>query len=142
MDVACSMLQTTETLKQVFWMVKRHSDVSIAVGACADMDRPPTLMEWLLILISSPHTKFLPKKGPSCHTFQTLLRLYRGNLMPHLLSWLTISLSTKFSGRQHSKFCHTPSICHHTKPILTASHPRHFATHKSYPNNLEGKNLN
>jgi hypothetical protein len=63
------------------------------------------------------------------------------NLMPRLLSWLTISLSTKFSGRQHSKFGHTPSNCHKTKPILTTSHPRYFATQKSYPNNLEGKNL-
>jgi hypothetical protein len=41
MDVACSMLQMTETLKQVFWMVERHGDVSIAVGEFADMDRLP-----------------------------------------------------------------------------------------------------
>jgi hypothetical protein len=41
MDVACYMLQMKETLKQVFWMVKQHGDVSIAVGVCADMDCLP-----------------------------------------------------------------------------------------------------
>jgi hypothetical protein len=41
MDFACSMLKMTETLKQFFWMVKQHGDVSIVVGTCADMDRLP-----------------------------------------------------------------------------------------------------
>jgi hypothetical protein len=41
MDIACSILQMTETLKQVFGMFKRHGDVSIAVGACVDMDLLP-----------------------------------------------------------------------------------------------------
>jgi hypothetical protein len=141
MDVACSMLQMTETLKQFFWMVKQIGDVSIAVGAFADMERLPDFNGVVAYPALLAQQKNPSKEGASCHTFQTLLRLYRTNLMPRILSWLTKSLSKKFSGRQHSKFGHTPSNCRQTKPILTTSHPRHFATHKSYPNNPEGNNL-
>jgi hypothetical protein len=141
MDIACSMLQMIETLKQVFGWSSNTVMFRLQLGSLRIWTASPSLMECLLILLSSRRKKILPKKRQSCHTFQTLLRLYRVNLMPRLLSWLTISLSTKLSGRQHSKFGHTPSNCCQTKPILTTSHPRHFPTHKSYPNNIEGKNL-
>jgi hypothetical protein len=124
-----------------FLMVKRHSDVSNAVAAFADMDRLPNFNGVVAYPDLLAPQKIPRKKGPSCHTFQTLLRLCQANSMPHLLSWLTISRSTKFSGRQHSKFGHTQSNFRQTKPILTTSHPRHFATHKSYRNNHEGKHL-
>jgi hypothetical protein len=130
MDVTCSMLH-----------IFGWSSDTVTVGAFADMDLLPDFNGVAAYPGLPSPQKIRPKKRPSCHTFQTLLRIYRDNLMPCLLSWLTISISTKFSGRQHSKFGHTPSNCRQTKPILTTSHPRHFETQKSYPNNLEGKNL-
>jgi hypothetical protein len=33
------MIQMIETMKGIFWYVKRHGDVSIAIGAFSDMDR-------------------------------------------------------------------------------------------------------
>jgi hypothetical protein len=41
MDHTCNMIQMIETVKGIFWSVKRHGDVSIAIGAFADIDRLP-----------------------------------------------------------------------------------------------------
>jgi hypothetical protein len=78
MDVACSMLQMTETLKQVFWMVKQHGDVSIAVGACADMDRLPDFNGVVVYpALLTPH-KHPSKEGAILSYFPNLVEAISG----------------------------------------------------------------
>jgi hypothetical protein len=45
MDHTCNIIQMIETMKGIFWSIKRHGDVSIAIGAFADMDRLPNFGE-------------------------------------------------------------------------------------------------
>jgi hypothetical protein len=47
MDHTCNMIQMIETMKLIFWSIKRHGDVSIAIGAFSDMDRLPNFNEML-----------------------------------------------------------------------------------------------
>jgi hypothetical protein len=41
MDHTCNTIQMIETMKGIFWSIKRHGDVYIAIGAFQDMDRLP-----------------------------------------------------------------------------------------------------
>jgi hypothetical protein len=45
MDHTCNMIQMIKTLKEIFWSVKKYYDVSIAIGAFADMVRLPDFHE-------------------------------------------------------------------------------------------------
>jgi hypothetical protein len=45
MDQTYNMIQMIETMKLIFWSIKRHGDVSIAIGVFADMDRLPDFDE-------------------------------------------------------------------------------------------------
>jgi hypothetical protein len=47
MDHTCNMIQMIETMKGIFWSVKKNGDMSIATGAFADMDRLPDFHEML-----------------------------------------------------------------------------------------------
>jgi hypothetical protein len=88
MDIACSMPQTTETLKQVFWMVKRHGDVSIAVGACADMDRLPYFNGVVAYhALLAPH-KIPSKEGDILSYFPNLVEVLSGefNATPFVMA--------------------------------------------------------
>jgi hypothetical protein len=88
MDVACSMLQMIETLKQAFGMVKRHGDVSIAVWACADMDRLPNfngVVDYPALL--APH-KIPSKEGALLPYCPNLVDAISGefNAMPFVMA--------------------------------------------------------
>jgi hypothetical protein len=124
MDVACSLLQMTDTLKQVFWMIKRHGDVSIAVGAFVDMDRLPDFNGVVAYPDLLAPQKNLSKEGAILPYFPNLVEAIPGEF-----NATSFFMAMKLSGRQHSKFGHTPSNFRQTKPILRTSHPRHFATH-------------
>jgi hypothetical protein len=41
MDHTCSMIQMIETMKGIFWSINKNGDVSIAIGAFADMENVP-----------------------------------------------------------------------------------------------------
>jgi hypothetical protein len=58
MDHTCNMLQMIKTMKGIFWSVK-NGDISIAIGAFADMDRLPDFDE----IVAHPAFLF-PQKIP------------------------------------------------------------------------------
>jgi hypothetical protein len=45
MDQTCNMIQMIETMKGTFWSVKKNGDVSIEIGAFADMECLPDFDE-------------------------------------------------------------------------------------------------
>jgi hypothetical protein len=53
------MIQMIETMKLIFWSIKRHGDVSIAISAFADMDRLPDFDD----MVSHP-VFLMPQKIP------------------------------------------------------------------------------
>jgi hypothetical protein len=78
MDVTCSMLQMTENLNKAFWMVKRHGDVSISVGACADMDLLPNFSGVVVYpALLAPH-KIPSKEGAILPYFPNLVEAISG----------------------------------------------------------------
>jgi hypothetical protein len=42
-----NMIKMIENMKGIFWSIKRHGDVSIAIGAFTDMDRLPNFDEMM-----------------------------------------------------------------------------------------------
>jgi hypothetical protein len=59
MDHTCNMVQMIETMKVIFWSVKKNGDVSIAIRAFADMDRLPGFDE----MVAHP-ALLVPQKIP------------------------------------------------------------------------------
>jgi hypothetical protein len=45
MDHTCNMIHMIDTMKLICWSIKRHGDVSIVIGAFADVDRLPDFDE-------------------------------------------------------------------------------------------------
>jgi hypothetical protein len=88
MDVACSMLQMTETLKQVFWMVKRHGDIFIAVGVFADRYRIPDFNEVVAYPALLTPQKNRSKEGAILPYFPNLVEAIPGefNATPFVMA--------------------------------------------------------
>jgi hypothetical protein len=59
MDHTCNMIQMIEIMKGICWHIKHHGDVSIAIGAFADMDRLPDFDE----MVAHP-ALLVPQKIP------------------------------------------------------------------------------
>jgi hypothetical protein len=69
-------------------MVKRHGDVSIAVGACADMDRLPDFNGMVAYPALSPQHKIPSKEGAILPYFPNLIeaRLGEFNATPFVMA--------------------------------------------------------
>jgi hypothetical protein len=112
MEHTRNILQMIETLKIIFWSVKRHGDVSIAIGAFADMDHLPDFNDMVDHPALPVPRIFQWLKKNFTFTFPISCKLHPANSMQHRLSLRTTFPLMKSELMLHCIFGHTLSKYH------------------------------
>jgi hypothetical protein len=112
MDHTCNMIQMIETMKGIFWSVRKMGTCllqSVPLQTCTIF---PTLTKWWLIQRYLFHRRFQCTKTQFCLTFQIWWRPYPVSSMRHHLSWHTTFRLMNSKLVLHCIFGHTPSNYH------------------------------